>query len=207
MAKYTSTAAYRQTDALNKAIKAVWNGFGPDSEVYQMYVNKLTAVLPAGSVHVSSSGFIQVSKSKNAGVTAAQVKKARKGLPTYRQAKQTYKRQVAEEKLTIEGRTATETNIQKYAKTVTDEEVQRYVDAKSFVRAMEDSRGKLMYDASVADLMATQGAKSYELLRAILEEGETRANAEAQKEATNAAAVEGGYEANRANVESQRARL
>ena len=47
MAKYTSTAAYRAADTLNKDIKAVYNAFGPDSEVYELYVNKITASLPA----------------------------------------------------------------------------------------------------------------------------------------------------------------
>ena len=48
--------------------------------------------------------------------------------------------------------------------------------------------------------MKTPGAKSYELLMAILQEGEKRSNAEAQKEATNAAAVEDGYKRNKANI-------
>ena len=206
MPKYKSTAAYRATNAANKQIKAVYGTFGPDSELYEMYVNKLTASLPAGSVHVSKGGFIQISKGANM-PTAAQIKKARKGLTSVKQAKATYKRDIAEEKLYVSGKKVTEVDIQREAKSVSDEEVKSYVDAKSYVRSQEDSRGKLRYDASVTDLMATAGAKSYELLRAILEEGETRANAEAQKESTNTAAVEGSYKNGGADIDSKRAKV
>lgn len=228
MPKYKSTAAYRAADALNKQIKAIYQEFGGDSEIYGLYVNRLSAALPAGSIHISKGGFIQISKSKNSGLTASMIKKAKSGepkkgstpkggfakkvkdrpLPDVRQAKRIYKRQIAEENLAEKGNlNPSESQIQREARGVSDAEVKSYVDAKSYVRAQEDSRGKLKYDASVADLMATAGAKSYELLRAILEEGETRRNAEAQKEATNAAAVEQGYKDGGANIESQRARL
>lgn len=201
MAKYKSTAAYRAADTLNKDIKAVYNAFGPDSEVYELYVNKITASLPAGAVHVSKDGFIQVTKSKTSGLTASQLKKAKKGLPGVKRAKQTYKRQVAEENLAEKGNlNPSESQIQREAKNVTDEDVQKYIDAKTYVKQYEDSKHKLKYDASVADLMKTPGAKSYELLMAILQEGEKRSNAEAQKEATNAAAVEDGYKRNKANI-------
>lgn len=201
MAKYKSTAAYRAADTLNKDIKAVYNAFGPDSEVYELYVNKITASLPAGAVHVSKGGFIQVTKSKTSGLTAAQLKKAKHGLPGVKRAKQTYKRQVAEENLAEKGNiNPSESQIQREAKNVTDEDVQKYIDAKTYVKQYEDSKHKLKYDASVADLMKTPGAKSYELLMAILQEGEKRNNAEAQKEATNAAAVEDGYKRNKANI-------
>ena len=201
MAKIKSTAAYRAADTLNKDIKAVYNAFGPDSEVYELYVNKITASLPAGAVHVSKGGFIQVTKSKASGLTAAQLKKAKQGLPGVKRAKQTYKRQVAEENLAEKGNlNPSESQIQREAKNVTDEDVQKYIDAKTYVKQYEDSKHKLRYDASVADLMKTPGAKSYELLMAILQEGEKRSNAEAQKEATNAAAVEDGYKRNKANI-------
>ena len=201
MAKYKSTAAYRAADTLNKDIKAVYNAFGPDSEVYELYVNKITASLPAGAVHVNKNGFIQVTKSKTSGLTAAQLKKAKQGLPGVKRAKQTYKRQVAEENLAEKGNiNPSESQIQREAKNVTDEDVQKYIDAKTYVKQYEDSKHKLKYDASVADLMKTPGAKSYELLMAILQEGEKRNNAEAQKEATNAAAVEDGYKRNKANI-------
>ena len=72
---------------------------------------------------------------------------------------------------------------------------------KSYVQSKEDARGKLKYSDSVADLMRTAGAKSYKLLRAILEEGEAR-DAKTSEEGTNTAAVEGGYEAGKANVNS-----
>ena len=201
MAKIKSTAAYRAADTLNKDIKAVYNAFGPDSEVYELYVNKITASLPAGAVHVSKGGFIQVTKSKASGLTAAQLKKAKQGLPGAKRAKQTYKRQVAEENLAEKGNlNPSESQIQREAKNVTDEDVQKYIDAKTYVKQYEDSKHKLRYDASVADLMKTPGAKSYELLMAILQEGEKRNNAEAQKEATNAAAVEDGYKRNKASI-------
>lgn len=201
MAKYKSTAAYRAADTLNKDIKAVFNAFGPGSEVYELYVNKITASLPAGAVHVSKVGFIQVTKSKTSGLTAAQLKKAKQGLPGVKRAKQTYKRQVAEENLAEKGNlNPSESQIQREAKNVTEEDVQKYIDAKTYVKQYEDSKHKLKYDASVADLMKTPGAKSYELLMAILQEGEKRSNAEAQKEATNAAAVEDGYQRNKANI-------
>lgn len=201
MAKYYSTAAYRAADALNKQLKNIYKEWGGESEIYEMYVNKLTADLPAGTVHVSKGGFIQVTKAKGA-LTAAQVKKATRGLPDKAQAMTKYKRQVAEERLSAAGNEApSESQIQREAKGVTRADVKQYVDDKSYVQSKEDARGKLKYSDSVADLMRTAGAKSYKLLRAILEEGEAR-DAKTSEEGTNTAAVEGGYEAGKANVNS-----
>lgn len=199
MAKYYSTAAYRAADALNKQLKGIYKEWGGDSEIYEMYVNRLTADLPAGTVHVSKGGFIQVTKAKGA-LTAAQVKKATRGLPDKARAMTTYKRQVAEERLSAAGNEApTESQIQKEAKGVTRADVKQYVDDKSYVQSKEDARGKLKYSDSVADLMKTAGAKSYKLLRAILEEGDAR-DAKASEESANTTAVEGGYEAGKANI-------
>lgn len=201
MAKYYSTAAYRAADALNKQLKNIYKEWGGDSEIYEMYVNRLTADLPAGTVHVSKGGFIQVTKAKG-GVTAAQVKKATRGLPDKAQAMTKYKRQVAEERLSAVGNEVpTESQIQREAKGVTRADVKQYVDDKSYVQSKEDARGKLIYSDSVADLMRTAGAKSYKLLRAILEEGDAR-DAKTSEEGSNTAAVEGGYEAGKADVNS-----
>ena len=201
MAKYYSTAAYRAADALNKQLKNIYKEWGGESEIYEMYVNRLTADLPAGTVHVSKGGFIQVTKAKGA-LTAAQVKKATRGLPDKAQAMTKYKRQVAEVRLSAAGNEApTESQIQREAKGVTRADVKQYVDDKSYVQSKEDARGKLKYLDSVADLMRTAGAKSYKLLRAILEEGEAR-DAKTSEEGTNTAAVESGYEAGKANVNS-----
>ena len=201
MAKYYSTAAYRAADALNKQLKNIYKEWGGDSEIYEMYVNRLTADLPAGTVHVSKGGFIQVTKAKGA-VTAAPVKKATRGLPDKAQAFAKYKRQVAEERLSAAGNEVpTESQIQREAKGVTRADVKQYVDDKSYVQSKEDARGKLKYSDSVADLMRTAGAKSYKLLRAILEEGEAR-DAKTSEEDTNTAAVEGGYQAGKANINS-----
>lgn len=201
MAKYYSTAAYRAADALNKQLKSIYKEWGGDSEIYEMYVNRLTADLPAGTVHVSKGGFIQVTKAKGA-LTVAQVKKATRGLPDKAQAMTKYKRQVAEERLSAAGNEApTESQIQREAKGVTRADVKQYVDDKSYVQSKEDARGKLKYSDSVADLMRTAGAKSYKLLRAILEEGEAR-DAKTSEEGTNTAAVEGGYQAGKADINS-----
>lgn len=201
MAKYYSTAAYRAADALNKQLKSIYKEWGGDSEIYEMYVNRLTADLPAGTVHVSKGGFIQVTKAKGA-VTAAQVKKATRGLPDKAQAMTKYKRQVAEERLSAAGNEApSESQIQREAKGVTRADVKQYVDDKSYVQSKEDARGKLKYSDSVADLMRTAGAKSYKLLRAILEEGEAR-DAKTSEEDTNTAAVEDGYQAGKADINS-----
>ena len=202
MSKARSSAAYRAADTLNKQLKSMYDKFGESSEVYQLYVNKLTAALP-GQTHISRSGVLQVSKSKTSGLTAQQIKTARKGLPSVNRANTTYKRQIAEERLGVAGKSSpSESEIQRAAKGVTQEDVRRFVDAKSYVKDKEDSRGKLRYDASVADLMSVKGAKSYELLAAILEEGEKRSNAEAQKEADTAAAVEQGYTNGKAKLDS-----
>lgn len=206
MPKTKSTAAYRAADSLNKQLKAMYKKFGESSEAYQLFVNKLTASLP-GATHISSSGVLQVNKGKSSGLTVQQIKAARKGLPSVTQATTTYKRQIAEERLQVAGNLdPTESQIQRAAKGVTTEDIQKYVDAKSYVKEKEDSRGKLRYDASVADLMSVKGAKSYELLAAILEEGEKRSNAKAQKEADTAATVEQGYTNGKAQFDNQRAK-
>ena len=59
MPKVKSSAAYRAADTLNKQLKAMYDKFGEDSEMYQLYVNKLTAALP-GQTHISKSGVLQV---------------------------------------------------------------------------------------------------------------------------------------------------
>lgn len=201
MTKFKSSAAYRAADALNKQIKSVYNAFGSDSEDYKLYVNKLTASLPAGAIHVSKGGFIQVSKGKSSGLTAQQIKSAKKGLASVKRAKGTYKRQIASERLAEKGNLApTESQIQREAKGISSKDVRKYVDAKSKVKEYEDDNHKLKYDASVADLMGTPGSKSYELLAAILEEGERRSNAKAQEEAANADRVEASYQANKAKL-------
>ena len=206
MPKVKSSAAYRAADTLNKQLKAMYDKFGEDSEMYQLYVNKLTAALP-GQTHISKSGVLQVSKSKTSGLTAQQIKTARKGLPSVSRATSTYKRQIAEERLGVVGNAyPSESEIQRAAKGVTQEDIRKFVDAKSYVKDKEDSRGKLRYDASVSDLMSVKGAKSYELLAAILEEGEKRSNAEAQKEADTAATVEQGYTNGKAQFDNQRAK-
>lgn len=201
----------------------MYETFGEESEVYQLYVNRVTAALPQGSWHYSKGGFIQVSKGayknkegETGKLTANQIKSVRKGvnkpskegkkkkeepLPTIKQAKEKYKKEVAEERLAAKGNTApSESQIQREAKTVTQEEVKKYVDAKSYVKGKEDSKGKLLYNASVSDLMKTAGSKSYELLAAIMQEGEKRENAEAQSEAENARSVEAGYENGKAQI-------
>ena len=201
MAKFKSSAAYRAADALNKQIKSVYNAFGSDSEDYKLYVNKLTASLPAGAIHVSKGGFIQVSKGKSSGLTAQQIKSAKKGLASVKRAKGTYKRQIASERLAEKGNLApTESQIQREAKGISSKDVRKYVDAKSKVKEYEDDNHKLKYDASVADLMGTPGSKSYELLAAILEEGERRSNAKAQEKTANANRVEASYQANKAKL-------
>lgn len=212
MAKYYSTAAYRAADALNKQLKSIYKEWGGDSEIYELYVNRLTADLPAGTVHVSKGGFIQVTKAKGA-LTAAQIKKATrsefkfddkiiKRLPTKSEAAIKYKRQVAEERLSAAGISSpSESQLQREAKGVTRADVKQYVDDKSYVKSKEDAKGKLIYSDNVADLMKTAGAKSYKLLRAILEEGEAR-DAKTSEEDTNTATVEGGYEAGKADVNS-----
>lgn len=201
MAKYKSSAAYRAADTLNKQIKAIYSAFGENSETYKLYVNKLTALLPAGSIHVSRGGFIQVSKGKSSGLTAQQIKFAKKGLSSVNRAKSSYKRQIASQRLAEKGNLApTESQIQREAKGISTEDVRKYVDAKSKVKEYEDSRHKLKYDASVTDLMGTLGPKSYELLAAILEEGEKRSNAEAQEETATANRVEASYQANKAKL-------
>lgn len=206
MPKVKSSAAYRAADTLNKQLKAMYDKFGEGSEMYQLYVNKLTAALP-GQTHISKSGVLQVSKGKTSGLTAQQIKAARKGLPSVTRATNTYKRQIAEERLGAAGIISpSESQIQRAAKGITQEDVRRYVDAKSYVKEKEDSSGKLRYDASVADLMSVKGAKSYELLAAILEEGEKRSNAEAQKEADTAVTVEQGYTNGKAQFDNQRAK-
>ena len=160
MPKVKSSAAYRAADTLNKQLKAMYDKFGEDSEMYQLYVNKLTAALP-GQTHISKSGVLQVSKSKTSGLTAQQIKTARKGLPSVSRATSTYKRQIAEERLGVAGNASpSESEIQRAARGVTQEDIRKFVDAKSYVKDKEDSRGKLRYDASVADLMSVKGARS-----------------------------------------------
>lgn len=202
MAKFKSSAAYRAADTLNKQITNIAKQFGADSEIYQQYVNKLTAALPESATHVSKrTGLLQVSKGKNAGVTAQKIKEAAKGLPSVRQVKSDVKRSIASERLAQRGlEDPSYSTIYRETQKVTEQDVQRYIDAKSFVKQHYDGSGRIKYNAEVAELMQMKGPKSYEDLMAVLQlSEEVEENAEAQaKEAV--ANVESSYERGRANI-------
>lgn len=206
--KYKSTAAYRAVDTFNKQIKAIYDAFGPDSEIYQEYINKITATLPESATHVSKkTGVIQVSKAKGA-VTAQQIKKAKQGLMDVKKAKFALKKEVAEERLLQKGITSPSySQVYREAKKVTDDEMKEYLDAKSYVYDSMNSKGKLNYEsAEVKSLLQVAGSKTYEELKAILEKEDN--NAEAQKQAeNNISTVEGNYQNGKANTNSQRAKI
>lgn len=199
-----STAAYRAADTLNKQLVAIAKEFGTGSDIYRTYVNKITASLPASATHVSKkTGVLQVSKGKTSGLTAAQIKGARKGLPSVKKVKESAKRQLAEEK--IQKRKGTKTiapsDIQKEAKIITDDEVKKFISDKDFVKQHQDEKGRIIYNADMdVSALFAQGAKSYAELRAIIEGMESEENAKAQQEQAIAATVEGGYEKGKANL-------
>lgn len=205
--KYKSTAAYRAADTLNKQIKAIYDVFGADSEIYQTYVNKITAVLPESATHVSKkTGVLQVTKTKGA-VTAQQIKKAKQGLMDVKRAKSSIKKEIAEERLAKKGiKAPSYSQVYRESKKVSDEEMQQYLNARDYVNSRM-SNGKLNYDASVTDLMKASGPKTYEELMTILMKGEEQ-NAETQKQAeNNINTVEGNYQNGKANTDSQRAKI
>lgn len=187
----------RDIDRINYRLKGIEQLLGTDSEQYERYVNSLTATLPPGSYTLSpDTGRIQLkaSKANLEGLKHEQLKPA-SNLPT---AKQSVKRQKKE--LQRYKETAGETGV-----SVTDQEALQELNAKTYVRSCENSKGKLRYSESAKSDLSVKGRKSYTDIMNILRKAEEKESGKTEERKARAReASKRYYEKHRDEINARR---
>lgn len=181
MAKVVNEDVYKAIDAVNKQIQAIVKagekGTINVSLVMQDYVNVIHSVIPSSmdkfillnTAETPRTYSIQISKSTEAQLTLSTDMLARiKKLPTIGKYREEKRRKVAAE-------------LGKDPAKVTNAEIKQYTDDEALVRAAEDSRGKLRYNADDYDLMTTPGTKSYAELAEVVRRYEGQLEEDKQK--------------------------
>lgn len=196
------TNAYKNTirqdiDRINYRLKGIEQLLGTDSEQYERYVNSLTATLPAGSYSLSpETGRIQIKASKyNLETLKHEQLKPASHLPT---AKQSIRKQKQELQRYREA--AGEEGV-----SISDQEALQELNAKTYVRGMENSKGKLKYSESAAAGLSVKGRKTYSELADILRKAEEKDNGKTnEKKARAREASRRYYEKHKAEINARR---
>ena len=187
----------RDIDRINYRLKGIEQLLGTDSEQYERYVNSLTATLPEGSYTLSpDTGRIQIkaSKANLEGLKHEQLKPA-SNLPT---AKQSIRKQKQELKRYKEA--AGESGV-----SVSDQEALQELNAKTYVRSRENSKGKLRYSESAKADLSVKGRKSYTDIMNILRKAEEKDNGKTdEKKARAREASRRYYEKHKAEINARR---
>ena len=187
----------RDIDRINYRLKGIEQLLGTDSEQYERYVNSLTATLPEGSYTLSpDTGRIQIKASKVnlEGLKHEQLKPA-SNLPT---AKQSVRKQKLELKRYKEA--AGESGV-----SVSDQEALQELNAKTYVRSRENSKGKLRYSESAKADLSVKGRKSYTDIMNILRKAEEKDNGKTdEKKARAREASRRYYEKHKAEINARR---
>lgn len=191
---------------INYRLKGIEDMLGVESEQYERYVNSITASLPAGSFNLSLDGHITIENTKEnrAKMTLAQlqggsrkstgiasggdVERGPANLPT---AKQSVKRQKKEMQRGAED-----------PDEISDEDALNELNAKTYVKGMEDQKHRLKYTEEAKSDMQQKGKKSYTQLKEILEKGEAK-KLEKKRE-KNRAASKRYYEKHRKEISDRR---
>lgn len=198
---------FKSIRAINFRIQEVVKTFGQNSPVYRDYINKITAALPEGSYHYTrqqgtpTSGIIQLNKGRAAveKMTKKQLQPIKK-VPTVGQIKRDVKEEIARNRVRerFEGEKISKKQFSKEVKQEEEkigrEEVQRYIDDKSYVYQSMNEKGKIQYNADLKTLLSAKGKKSYAELRRILE-GAGSNSEEKAKERANIEEVQQQYKA------------
>ena len=186
--------AINRTDKRLKGVKAA---FDVGSEQYQRYVNSITASLPPGSYTLDEeTGEIYIPRSKE-NLKSLKLEQLRKPshLPTAQQSIKAQKREMQADA--------------EPGEEISDEDALRELNAKTFVRNREDSKGKIKYSESMYADLSKKGKKSYSELRDIIEKGDAK-DAGQEKEKTelkrqrNREASKRYYERNRERILANR---
>lgn len=196
------TNAYKNTirqdiDRINYRLKGIEQLLGTDSEQYERYVNSLTATLPAGSYNLSpETGRIRIKASKyNLETLKHEQLKPASHLPT---AKQSIRKQKQE--------------LQRYREaagdegvSISDQEAIQELNAKTYVRGKENSKGKLKYSESAAAGLSVKGRKTYSELADILRKAEEKDNGKTEEKKARARAnSKRYYEKHKAEINARR---
>ena len=183
MAKVVNADAYKAIDAVNKQIQAIVKagekGTINVSLVLNDYVNMIHSVLKASkgldefilldTAETPRTYPIQISKSVKAQQMITPEMMARiKNLPTIGKYREEKRKKVAAE-------------LGKDPSKVTNAEIKQYTDDEALVRAAEDSRGKIKYNADDYAEMIQPGTKSYAELTQIVRNYENRLGQEKQQ--------------------------
>lgn len=183
MAKIVNEDVYKAIDAVNKQIQAIVKagekGTINVSLVMNDYVNMIHSVLKASkgldefilldTAETPRTYPIQISKSAKAQQMITPEMMARiKKLPTIGKYREEKRKKVAAE-------------LGKDPSKVTNAEIKQYTDDEALVRAAEDSRGKIKYNADDYAEMIQPGTKSYAELAQIVRNYENRLGQEKQQ--------------------------
>ena len=183
MAKVVNEDVYKAIDAVNKQIQAIVKagekGTINVSLVMNDYVNMIHSVLKASkgldefillnTAETPRTYPIQISKSVKAQQMITPEMMARiKKLPTIGKYREEKRKKVAAE-------------LGKDPSKVTNAEIKQYTDDEALVRAAEDSRGKIKYNADDYAEMIQPGTKSYAELAQIVRNYESRLGQEKQQ--------------------------
>ena len=183
MAKVINEDVYKAIDAVNKQIQAIVKagekGTINVSLVMNDYVNMIHSVLKASkgldefilldTAETPRTYPIQISKSVKAQqmITPEMMTRIKK-LPTIGKYREEKRKKVAAE-------------LGKDPSKVTNAEIKQYTDDEALVRAAEDSRGKIKYNADDYAEMIQPGTKSYAELAQIVRNYENRLGQEQQQ--------------------------
>lgn len=183
MAKVVNADVYKAIDAVNKQIQAIVKagekGTINVSLVMNDYVNMIHSVLKASkgldefilldTAETPRTYPIQISKSVKAQqMITPEMMQRIKNLPTIGKYREEKRKKVAAE-------------LGKDPSKVTNAEIKQYTDDEALVRAAEDSRGKIKYNADDYAEMIQPGTKSYAELAQIVRNYENRLGQEQQQ--------------------------
>lgn len=183
MAKVVNADVYKAIDAVNKQIQAIVKagekGTINVSLVMNDYVNMIHSVLKVSkgldefilldTAETPRTYPIQISKSVKAQqMITPEMMQRIKNLPTIGKYREEKRKKVAAE-------------LGKDPSKVTNAEIKQYTDDEALVRAAEDSRGKIKYNADDYAEMIQPGTKSYAELAQIVRNYENRLGQEQQQ--------------------------
>lgn len=184
-------------DRINYRLKGIEQLLGTDSEQYERYINSLTATLPEGSYTLSpDTGRIQIKAGKyNLETLKHEQLKAASKLPTAKQSIRAQKKELQRYK-----EAAGEEGV-----SVSDQEALQELNAKTYVRSRENSKGKLRYSESAKADLSIKGLKSYTDIMNILRKAEEKDNGKTdEKKARARENSRRYYEKHKAEINARR---
>lgn len=189
----------RDIGRINYRLKGIEQLLGTDSEQYERYVNSITASMPVGSYSLSEGGRIQLKATKqNLETLKHDQLKITSKLPTAKQSIRQQKKEIARRK----GAAAEDSS---EPIDVSDEEALNELNAKTFIKNRENTKGKLKYSDSAKAGLSAKGNKSYTELARIIKEAEAKDNAKTEeRKKRSREASRRYYERHKAEINARR---